>query len=134
MLCRMEVLRCMLVLGAVAAPHMPAFQAQTKMYPAVAGLHAFFAAGRMRLHRPYLIEVCAFRHALTILHLGENTSAAEVQQASLGARAVMSAPWNLILPHALEIENINLSIVVNMGTDLGQFRESLLHSLCNLNL
>jgi hypothetical protein len=51
----MEVFGCVLVFGAVAASHVAATQAKTKVHPTVPHLEALFATPRMRLNLSDLI-------------------------------------------------------------------------------
>ena len=62
--------RGVLVLRAVTASHMAAFQAQTKVNPAIAGFQAFFTAPGMRGDRANLVQMSTRRHAATIANFG----------------------------------------------------------------
>ncbi|HSU95668.1 MAG TPA: hypothetical protein VLI40_00470 [Gemmatimonadaceae bacterium] len=56
----MEVLRGVLVRGAVATAHMSALEAQTQVYPPAVHLETFFApVRRARLYVAHLAEVSA---------------------------------------------------------------------------
>jgi hypothetical protein len=64
MLRGVKMLRGVLVLGGIAATHVPATQTQPKVHPAVAHLQAFFAAFGFWLYALNLIEVRAvFGHS-----------------------------------------------------------------------
>jgi hypothetical protein len=66
----MEVLRRMFVLGRIAAAYVTAFQAQSKMDPAIAQLHALFANMDVGGFELYGIEMTAlFRHNSSLLTL-----------------------------------------------------------------
>jgi hypothetical protein len=55
-----------LVLRAVAAPHVATLQAQSQMHPGVAHFQTLFASlGRFWFYLSYLIQVRAFRHIFT---------------------------------------------------------------------
>jgi hypothetical protein len=55
-----------LVLRAVAAPHVATLQAQSQMHPGVAHFQTLFASlGRFWFYLSYLIQMGAFRHIFT---------------------------------------------------------------------
>jgi hypothetical protein len=54
-----EVFRGVLVLGGIAASHMPAGQAQPQMHPRVAHLDALLATSLIRVLELYLIQMFA---------------------------------------------------------------------------
>jgi len=71
MLCGVKVLGRMLVLGAIAAAHMSADQAQAQMHPAIAHPQTLFAPVGAGGHFADLIQVGAVgRHQRIILNVG----------------------------------------------------------------
>jgi hypothetical protein len=55
---------CVLIFRRVAAPNVPARQAETQVYPSVARLQTLLATLRMRMHIPNLIHVGTFVHCV----------------------------------------------------------------------
>lgn len=51
------------ILGGIATADVPAGHAEPKMHPPIAGLQAFLAAPRMRLHILNLVYMAALSHA-----------------------------------------------------------------------
>jgi hypothetical protein len=62
----MEVLGGVLILGRIAAAHVSAGKAETKMNPGVAQLEAFFAAFRFGVDRLDVLTVIAVGHGLCL--------------------------------------------------------------------
>jgi hypothetical protein len=62
------VFRGVLIFRAVAAANVATLQAQSQMHPGVAHFQTLFASPRRFWgHRPYLIEMSAFRHVFAPL-------------------------------------------------------------------
>jgi hypothetical protein len=57
-----KMLRCVLVLGGVAAADVPALHAQAKVHPGIAHLQALFAALGVRCHFVNVALMCAIAH------------------------------------------------------------------------